>query len=386
MALSELQALERDAVMATYARAPVEFVRGEGTRLWDDEGNEYLDFLTGISVAQLGHCHPRVVEAVRDQAGRLMHVSNLFYTEPSIRLAKHLVDSSLGGRVFFTNSGTEAIECALKLARRRRNGGDFVVLEGAFHGRTMGSLSATPQEAKQAPFAPLVPGFKVVPRGDAEALVGAVDERTAAVVIEPVQGESGIHPVDPELVQAAREACDAHGALLIFDEIQCGMGRTGTLWAHEQLGVKPDVMTVAKGLGGGLPIGACVTNSNCAGIFELGDHGSTFAGGPVIAAAANAVLDTVDDDAFLATVRGRGSRLADGLRALRLDPRGLGLMVGVHVARAPEVARRLLLEQRLVVNATGPDTIRLLPPLTVSEAEIDDALGRIEALLASPAA
>ena len=173
MALSELQSLERDAVMATYARNPVEFVRGEGTRLWDDEGNEYLDFLTGISVVQLGHCHPAVVEAVREQAGRLMHVGNLFYTEPSMRLAKHLADASLGGRVFFTNSGAEAIECALKLARRRRTGGDFVVLEGAFHGRTMGSLSATPQETKQAPFAPLVPGFKVVPRGDAQALDGS---------------------------------------------------------------------------------------------------------------------------------------------------------------------------------------------------------------------
>jgi acetylornithine/N-succinyldiaminopimelate aminotransferase len=386
MALSELQALERDAVMGTYARAPVEFVRGEGTRLWDDEGNEYLDFLTGISVVQLGHCHPRVVEAVRDQAGRLMHVGNLFYTEPAIRLAKHLADSSLGGRVFFTNSGTEAIECALKLARRRRNGGDFVVLEGAFHGRTMGSLSATPQEAKQAPFAPLVPGFKVVPRGDAEALVGAVDERTAAVLIEPVQGESGIHPVDPELLQAAREACDAYGALLIFDEIQCGMGRTGTLWAHEQLGVTPNVMTLAKGLGGGLPIGACVTDDDCATVLELGDHGSTFAGGPVVAAAAGAVLDTIDDEDFLATVQQRGRRLADGLRALGLEPRGLGLMIGMHVPHAPEQARRLLLEERLVVNATGPDTIRLLPPLTVSEAEIDDALGRFEALVASPAA
>jgi predicted acetylornithine/succinylornithine family transaminase len=386
VALSELQSLERQAVMATYARNPVEFVRGEGTRLWDDEGNEYLDFLTGISVAQLGHCSPRVVEAVRDQAGRLMHVGNLFYTEPSMRLAKHLSDSSLGGRVFFTNSGTEAIECALKLARRRRSGGDFVVLEGAFHGRTMGSLSATPQEPKQAPFAPLVPGFKVVQRDDAKTLAAAVDRNTAAVLIEPIQGESGIHPVDPAVLHAARDACDTQGALLIFDEIQCGMGRTGTLWAHEQLGVKPNVMTVAKGLGGGLPIGACVADSSCAGVFELGDHGSTFAGGPVISAAANAVLDTIDDEDFLATIRERGEQLMDGLRALGLEPRGRGLMVGIDVPRAPEVARRLLLEQRLVVNATGPDTIRLLPPLTVSEGEIDEALSRVGALLASPAA
>jgi acetylornithine/N-succinyldiaminopimelate aminotransferase len=381
LALAELQALERDAVMATYARHPVEFVRGEGTRLWDDEGNEYLDFLTGISVVQLGHCHPGLVEAVREQAGRLMHVGNLYYTEPAIRLAKHLADSSLGGRVFLCNSGTEAIECALKLARRRRPRGDFVVLQGGFHGRTMGALSATPEEAKQAPFAPLVPGFKVVRRDDPDGLVGAVDGNTAAVLIEPIQGESGIHPIDPGVLRAAREACDTHRALLVFDEIQCGMGRTGTLWAHRQLGVTPDVITVAKGLGGGLPVGACVTSPDHVAVFELGDHGSTFAGGPLIAAAANVVLDTIDDEAFLAEVRERGAQLTGALRAARLEPRGLGLMIGFHVARAPELARRLLLEQRLVVNATGPDTIRLLPPLTVSSNEIDEAARRIGAAL-----
>ena len=319
MALAELQTLERDALMTTYARNPVEFVRGEGTRLWDDEGNEYLDFLTGISVAQLGHCHPRVVEAVREQAGRLMHVGNLFYTEPGMRLAKRLADLSLGGRVFLCNSGAEAIECALKLARKRRTGGEFVVMEGGFHGRTMGALSATPQESKQAPFAPLVPGFRVVPRNDVAALRAAVSERTAAVLLEPIQGESGIHPLDPELLHAAREACDQHGALLIFDEIQCGNGRTGTLWAHEQLGVTPDVMTVAKGLGGGLPIGACVANPDAADVLEPGDHGSTFAGGPVIAAAANAVLDVLTEPGFLATVA-RARRAARG-RPARARPR-----------------------------------------------------------------
>jgi acetylornithine/N-succinyldiaminopimelate aminotransferase len=381
VALAELQALERDAVMATYARHPVEFVRGEGTRLWDDEGNEYLDFLTGISVVQLGHCHPGLVEAVREQAGRLMHVGNLYYTEPAIRLAKHLADSSLGGRVFLCNSGTEAIECALKLARRRRPRGDFVVLQGGFHGRTMGALSATPEEAKQAPFAPLVPGFKVVRRDDPDGLVEAVDGNTAAVLIEPIQGESGIHPIDPGVLRAAREVCDTHRALLVFDEIQCGMGRTGTLWAHQQLGVTPDVITVAKGLGGGLPVGACVTSPDHVAVFELGDHGSTFAGGPLIAAAANVVLDTIDDEAFLAEVRERGAQLTGALQAARLEPRGLGLMIGFHVARAPELARRLLLEQRLVVNATGPDTIRLLPPLTVASEEVDEAVRRIEAAL-----
>jgi predicted acetylornithine/succinylornithine family transaminase len=368
--------------MATYVRNPVEFVRGEGTRLWDDEGNEYLDFLTGISVAQLGHCHPRVVEAVREQAGRLMHVGNLFYTEPGMRLAKRLADLSLGGRVFLCNSGAEAIECALKLARRRRRGGGFVVMEGAFHGRTMGALSATPQETKQAPFAPLVPGFTVVPRNDAEALVAAVSGGTAAVLLEPIQGETGIHPIDPEVLLAAREASDEHGALLIFDEIQCGMGRTGTLWAHQQLGVAPDVMTVAKGLGGGLPVGACVSSPEMAGVLGAGDHGSTFAGGPVIAAAANTVLDVVTEYGFLDTVRARGDRLATGLRGLGLEPRGLGLMLGFDLPEAQDVARRLLLEQRLVAHATGPGTIRLLPPLTVSEDEIDQALSRIRAVLA----
>jgi acetylornithine/N-succinyldiaminopimelate aminotransferase len=375
--------MERDALMATYARNPVEFVQGEGTRLWDDEGNEYLDFLTGISVAQLGHCHPAVVRAVRDQAARLMHVGNLFYTEPGIRLAQRLSDLSLGGRVFLCNSGAEAIECALKLARKRRTGGEFVVMEGGFHGRTMGALSATPQESKQAPFAPLVPGFRVVPRNDAAALSAAVTADTAAVLLEPIQGESGIHPLDPGVLRAAREACDEHGALLIFDEIQCGMGRTGTLWAYEQLGVTPDVMTVAKGLGGGLPVGACVTGPDAAEILGPGDHGSTFAGGPVIAAAANAVVDVVTGDDFLEGVRERGEQLASGLRELGLEPRGLGLMIGFDLPDAPEAARRALLEQRLVVHATGPETIRMLPPLTVSEDEIGEAVLRMGACLSA---
>jgi acetylornithine/N-succinyldiaminopimelate aminotransferase len=375
--LGELQALERRAVMGTYARNPVEFVRGEGTRLWDDEGNEYLDFLAGIAVAQLGHCHPAVVEAVREQAGRLMHVGNLFYTHPGMRLAASLSEGSLGGKVFLCNSGAEAIECAIKVARRHKPRGEFVVLEGAFHGRTMGALSATPQETKQAPFAPLVPGFRVVPRQGPLR----VDERTAAVIIEPIQGEGGIHPIDPELLAAARRECDAHGALLVFDEIQCGLGRTGTLWAWQQFGVTPDVMTVAKGLGGGLPVGACVTSPALGDVLRQGDHGSTFAGGPVIAAAANAVVDIVGDKAFLGEVAAKGDRLARGLRGAGLDVRGLGLMLAFACQDAPDLARRLLTEQRLVANATGPDTIRLLPPLTVSEAEIDEAVRRIDAAL-----
>src|SRR5690349_20914983 len=274
--------------MGTYARLPVEFVRGEGTRLWDAAGDEYLDFLTGISVVQLGHSHPHWVEAVQEQAARLAHVSNLFYTEPAMRLARRLSEASLGGKVFFANSGAEANECAIKLARRHRSGGEIVVVEGGFHGRTYGALSATPQESKQAPFAPLVPGFRVVSRND---LFESVDQRTAAVLIEPIQGESGIWPLPEETLRAARTACDRAGALLIFDEVQSGMGRTGTLWAHESYDVRPDVMTLAKGLGGGLPIAACVTAPEYAEVLQPGDHGSTFAGGPIQSAGANAVLD-----------------------------------------------------------------------------------------------
>jgi len=376
--LADLQALERDWVMGTYVRQPVEFVRGEGCRLWDAEGNEYLDFLAGISVVQIGHCHPALVEAIREQAGRLMHVTNLFYTEPAMRLAKRLAESSLGGKVFFCNSGAEANECAIKLARRHRSAGEIVVLTDGFHGRTYGALSATPQETKQAPFAPLVPGFKVVQRDDAAGLADAVSDKTAAVFIEPVQGESGIHPISDEVLQSAREACDRHGALLVFDEVQCGMGRTGALWAYEQTPVKPDVMTVAKGLGGGLPIGACITSPEYADTLKPGDHGSTFAGGPVPCAAAHAVLDVVDDEAFLDDVRSKGELLMAGLEGLAVtNVRGRGLMAAFDTEGAPDLAGRLLSEQRLVVNATGPATVRLLPPLTVTREEIDEALRRI---------
>jgi predicted acetylornithine/succinylornithine family transaminase len=380
--LAHLQQVEERAVMGTYARNPVEFVRGEGTHLWDADGNEYLDFLAGISVVQIGHCHPALVGAVTEQVARLMHVGNLFYTEPGIRLAGRLSELSLGGTVFLCNSGAEAIECAIKLARRHRAGGDFVVLEGGFHGRTMGALSATPQEAKQAPFAPLVPGFRAVPRaGSPDLLAAAVGPETAAVLIEPIQGEDGIHPIGPELLAAARAACDEHGALLIFDEIQCGMGRTGQMWAWEDSGVRPDVMTVAKGLGGGLPIGACVTSPDYAGVLKAGDHGSTFAGGPVVAAGANAVLDVVTADGFLESVAERGERLQGGLASLGLDVRGRGLMLAFEHDDAPALARGLLLEQRLVVHATGPTSIRLLPPLTVGDDEIDEAVTRVATAL-----
>src|SRR4051812_35715491 len=354
------------ALIGNYARFPVEFTAGRACTLVDATGAEHLDLLAGIAVCNTGHCHPHVVAAVREQAGRLMHVSNLFYTSPNVRLAERLSAASLGGRVFFCNSGAEANEAAIKLARKRRRGGGFLVAHGAFHGRTYGALSATPQESKQAPFAPLVPGFTPLAPS---AIAGAVGDETAAVIVEVVQGESGVHPLGDEVLRDIRAACDAAGALLILDEVQTGMGRTGTLWAYQQAGVVPDVITIAKGLGGGFPIGALVAAPPLAGVFEPGDHGSTFAGNPLASAAANAALDVLDDPELLAAVRDRGEHLREGLRELPAvrDVRGYGLMVAAEVdADAPAVTRRALLEQRLVINATGPGTLRFVPPLVIS--------------------
>jgi acetylornithine/N-succinyldiaminopimelate aminotransferase len=384
MSLATLQELERASVVPSYARFPVEFVRGEGPYLWDDEDRRYLDFLCGVSVTNVGHCHPRVVAAVREQVGRLMHVSNLFYTEPAMRLAERLSRTGLGGKVYFCNSGTEANEAALKLARKARPGGDIVSVLGAFHGRTYGALSATPQESKQAPFAPLVPGFRAV-APEPHALAAAVNESTAAVFLEPIQGETGVHVLSEELLRTARQVCDEHGAALIFDEIQCGMGRTGSLWAYQQTAVTPDAFTTAKALGGGLPIGALVTGPRLADVLASGDHGSTFAGGPTIAAAALAALDILDDPDLFARVHQLGARLAAGLEGLPhvLSVRGRGLMLACELdVSAPEVVRRALLEQRLVLNATGPTTVRFLPPLIIDDSHVDQALERLHAALA----
>jgi acetylornithine/N-succinyldiaminopimelate aminotransferase len=380
--LAELQALERDYSIPTYARNPVQFVRGEGCLLWDEEGTEYLDFLAGISVLNVGHCHPRVVQAVRDQVGLLTHTTNLYYTEPAFRLSKRLADSSLGGKVFLCNSGAEANEAALKLVRKARPGGKIVVLQDAFHGRTYGALSATPQESKQAPFAPLVPGFVALPK-DPDAVAAAVDEDTAAVLLEPIQGETGINVLSEELLQSAREACDRTGAALVFDEIQTGMGRTGTLWAYEQSEVTPDALTSAKSLGGGLPIGALVTAPKLADVLAPGDHGSTFAGGPLVCSAALAALDICADAMLLELVGALGARLMAGLADLPYVTavRGRGLMIGIDVSvDAFELARRALSSTKLVINATGPSTVRLEPPLVVTEQQIDDALGRLKSL------
>jgi len=386
MNFSELQDLERRYLMQTYRRAPVEFVRGEGVLLWDAEGKEYLDFLAGISVCSVGHCHPAVVKAVRGQAGTLMHVSNLFYTEPMVRLAERLSESSLGGKVFLANSGTEANECAIKLARKHahRRGvesPEIVSFERDFHGRTYGALSATPKLAENEALGPMLPGFRSVPFDDAGALRDAVDESTAAVMIEPIQGESGVYPLADETMLAARQACDEVGALLIFDEIQTGMGRTGSLWAYQQTPVRPDVLTSAKALGGGLPVGACVAAEQLSDVLEAGDHGSTFAGGAVGSAAALAVLDLVDDPALLRRVRDLGVELRQSLLAHDgvVEVRGRGLMLGVGLADGIDAAAVGvdLLERGLIVNVPEPGTLRLLPPLTVDSAQIERAVALI---------
>ena len=367
-----------------YARYPIVFVRGQGARLWDSDGLEYLDFLAGISVSSAGHCHPAVVAAIRDQAERLLHVGNLYYNEPMSALARRLAGCSLGGKVFFANSGTEAVEAALKCARKARQGGTIVSLHGAFHGRTYGALSATPQESKQAPFAPLVGGFVSVD-ATAEAIAGALDEHTAALILEPIQGETGVHVLSAELLRFARERCDEVGATLIFDEIQTGLGRTGDAWAYEHSGVRPDLLVTAKALAGGLPIGAMITGARHADTFAPGDHGSTFAGGPLVCAAALAALDVLLDEALLARVRELGELLRERLATLPhvVAIRGRGLMIAFDLdVDAPAVVRRALLEQRLVVNATGPVTVRLLPPLVIGEAEVEDAVQRLRAVLA----
>jgi len=393
--LTDLQTLEERYLMRTYKRAPVEFVRGEGSVLWDADGKEYLDFLAGISVCTVGHCNAEVVEAVREQAGHLMHTSNLFYTEPMVRLAERLAESSLGGRVFFSNSGTEANECAIKIARKHahRRGieaPEIVSFERDFHGRSYGALAATPALAANPDLAPMLPGFRAAPFDDAAALREVVGERTAAVLIEPIQGEAGIYPLSDETLLAARQACDEVGALLIFDEIQTGMGRTGSLWAYEQTPVRPDVITSAKALGGGMPIGACIASPAASDVLEPGDHGSTFAGGPVACAAALAVLGIVDDAALLRRVRELGTQLREGLLALDrvAEVRGRGLMLGVGLAEGVDAAAvgGDLLERGLIVNVPEPGTLRLLPPLTVDPDQIERAVAMIDSALLSYAA
>ncbi|MGQ9455964.1 MAG: acetylornithine transaminase [Armatimonadota bacterium] len=375
--------LDREYVMHTYARLPVVFVRGEGCFLYDITGQEYLDLVAGIAVNGLGHCHPKVVSAICEQARKLIHTSNLYHTLLQPQLAKLLVDVSGMKKAFFCNSGAEANEAAIKLARKaaKRHGcpGKFEVVtaENSFHGRTFGALSATAQSKYQRPFEPLVPGFKSVSYNDVSALVDAVNENTCAVMLEPVQGESGVHLGTPEFLTAARELCDKFGAALIFDEVQTGLGRTGRMFAFEHYGVLPDIMTLAKTLGGGFPTGCCLARGEWAEVFEPGDHASTFGGNPLACAAALAAVEEIKDGGLVENAARVGQYFKSRLTELPKvkEVRGLGLMIGVEFEDpvAKSVAARAL-ERRLIVNSIGDRVLRFVPPLIITSELVDRAV------------
>jgi acetylornithine aminotransferase len=380
-----------DAVMMrNYGTPPIALDHGSGARVWDVDGNAYLDFIAGIAVSSLGHAHPAIVQAVSDQVGRLAHTSNLAMHEPGVRLAERLVELlGMPARVFFANSGAEANECALKITRlhgRASGRSEIVSCNSSFHGRTLGALSVTGNAAKREPFAPLPGPVTFVDYGDATALRAAVGEQTAGVIVEPALGEGGVIPAPPGFLAAARAACDASGALLIIDEVQSGIGRTGHWFASQAEGVRADVVTLAKGLGGGLPIGACLAAGAAADLFSPGDHGSTFGGNPVACAAALAVLTTIAEDHLLDSVKRVGEHLAHRLdqldSTLVAGVRGSGLwravaLTGKHAAAVEAAARG----RGLLVNAVQPDAIRLAPPLIVTEAEVDEAVPLLSAAL-----
>jgi predicted acetylornithine/succinylornithine family transaminase len=370
------------ALLPTYARYPVELVSGDGCRLVDSEGRSYLDLVAGIAVSALGHCHPAIVQAIHQAADSLLHVSNLYWTEPMVRLAERLTKAAGMDRAFFCNSGAEAVEAGIKLARkshpdRRR----ILCFERSFHGRTLGALSTTAQPRYQESFLPLLPGVRALPFGGFDEARQAIDERVGLVLVEPIQGEGGMRPAPPRWLRMLRERCDATGALLIFDEVQSGLGRTGTLFAYQGEGVVPDAVTCAKALAGGLPMGALLARGAAAEAFQPGDHASTFGGGPLVSAAANAVLDVVLADGFLDDLRHRGERLRTGLEQLATGHpavagvRGRGLMLGLQLVepRAAELVDAARRRGALTCPA-GSDVVRFVPPLTIGREEIDEAL------------
>jgi len=375
------------------ARAPICLVRGDGMRVWDTEGREYLDFGAGIAVTSLGHCHPRVTGAIREAAATLLHVSNLYHTAPQIHLAKLLCEQSFADRVFFANSGAEANEAAIKLARKHakeRMASDrweIVATRNSFHGRTMGALAATGQEKYQHGFEPLVPGFKHVPYNDLRAMERAIDNRTCAVMVEPIQGEGGVYVPDDDYLPGLRKLCDASGALLILDEIQTGVGRTGRLWCYEHAGVEPDIMTLAKALANGVPIGATLAREEIARTLGPGSHGSTFGGTPFVASVALATLTTVLDEKIPDCAARMGRRLMDGLRALAgthatiREVRGRGLLIGVALARPAAAVVDACRDAGLLVLTAGEHVLRLAPPLILDERDCDRALGIIDGAL-----
>ncbi len=382
--------VESKYYMPCFRRQPMVLVRGEGTRVWDDTGKEYLDFVAGWAVNNLGHSHPAIADAVAEQARVLVQTSNQFYTVPQLELAEVLVENSCLDRVFFCNSGAEANEGAVKLARKygrlHRNGAYEVITAGnSFHGRTLATWSATGKPHDEDPFQPLPVGFVHVPYGDLDAITGATTDRTAAVMLEPVQGEGGVNIPPPDYLKAVRQWCDEKGLLLILDEVQTGLGRLGTLFGYEQFDVEPDVMTLAKGLGGGVPIGAFLTKEDAA-VLEPGDHGSTFGGNPLACAAANASTRFMIEHNVPENAKGMGAVLGELLTGIedRRDSvkavRGMGLLHAVDFAS--EISAGVLAacnEGGLLLNATGPATIRLMPPLTVTEDEVATAMERLEA-------
>lgn len=372
-----------ESIMNTYLRWPVEFVRGSGASLFDDADKRYIDMTAGLAVANVGHAHPVVAAAIAEQAAKLVHVSNLYGTGPQKHLADLLHGITGGKKSFFCNSGAETIECAIKLARKvARNSGHagipkIVSTHGSFHGRTFGALAATGQPAKQEPFRPMLEGFEHVPFGDLDALRDAMDDDVIAVLLEPIQGEGGVVVPPPDYLAGARALCDEYAALLIFDEVQTGMGRTGRWFASEHFGVDPDVVCLAKGLAAGLPIGVCMATPTVASAFSPGDHATTFGGGPVQCAAAIATMEVIEDEGLLVRATTRGQMLRDGLCRIFGEPsvRGLGLMLAVQLKS--DDARAVCagaLERGLLVNDVTPSTLRFTPPLVITEAAIVDAL------------
>ena len=367
--------------MQTGRRLPVTFVRGRGCLVYDDTGREYLDLVAGIAVNLLGHAHPDVVATLTQQSAQLIHTSNLYFTAPQVELARRLVELSFPSRVFFCNSGAEANEAAIKLARkwgRKHRDGAFEIIaaEGSFHGRTLATITAGGQHKYSDPFVPLPAGFVHVPFNDADAIEAATNERTVAVMLEPIMGEIGVIPAAPGYMKRLREWCDRQGLLLILDEVQTGLGRTGRWFAHQHAGITPDVMTLAKGLGGGVPIGACLASPR-ADVFEPGDHGSTFGGNPLACAVASTVLDVIQRDGLV----GHAAEMADVLRGAitglgAQDVRGVGLMQAIQFeAPKAKAVQQASLERGLIVNAVDDHSLRFVPPLVITEREIDRAHG-----------
>lgn len=388
--------LYQQHVMTTYGRARVEFERGEGAYLWDSEGRRYLDFLVGIGVNGVGHCHPAVVEAIQKQAARLIHTSNLYYIAQQAEVAEILCRQAGMDKVFLCNSGTEANEAAIKICRKRGRAMRpdktvLIVAEGSFHGRSYGALSLTAQEKYQTPFAPLVPDVRIVPWNDPQALWDAVDDRACGIFLEPIQGEMGVRPASVEFLQSARQAADEHAALLVFDEIQTGCGRTGDYFAYQGYGVIPDIISIAKAMGGGVPIGACAARGEAAEILQPGDHGTTYGGGPLACSAAAAALRVIENEDLPGNARRMGATFREGLEALRskfghLEVRGRGLMLAMVLAKpvAKDVAG-LALEDGLIINAIGADVLRFLPPLIITQEHITEALQKLNRALESVA-